>query len=396
MANATDIILPDSQYDFSYRKINSKDLSRFKGLAGQIVNVKDDSYRPVIYQGATGDYKELLFKSDLTSAGITDYLHELQISNLYHEVTVNYDSCIIDTDKYAVFKLDLVRPTKIKLNNTSTDTKVAKTVTLLITNVDIKASPIFLDDITWIGALPVFPTHSGTYLVRLYGSATSWVGELVTSAGSYSSGIAGYTDAQNPSGSEWIQPLDGSDAFKQFFLDINDEDKQVMSDVSQNLHDIKNVSTALQTLSSIEDNLEILSSVNENTTAINTIANSINKLNTLVESLETILDIQKYISNINLVAHHIKDKDFLDVKVTNSLITGVTILPLDKIVLAPSVYPSSAGSSGGVIDTDSSDGSITPTLLIWSDHDVADSDVGDGTIIVSPTSNKINSINKGL
>ena len=55
---------------------------------------------------------------------------------------------------------------------------------------------------------------------------------------------------------------------------------------------------------------------------------------------------------------------------------------------------SSAGSSGGIIDTDSSDGSISPTLLIWSAHDIADSEVGDGTIIVSPTRNKINSVNK--
>lgn len=398
MSDLNTIILPNSKYDFSYRKIKSSDLARFKGLEGQIVNVKDDSFRPVIYQGAVGNYKTLMFQSDLNSEETVQYLRELQLSGLYTEIDATGNNYSLNTDKYSIFKINLYKPTNLSLVNTETARSTAKVVTLLVNNVDAKGKPIFTNDITWIGSEPEFPDSVRTYLIRLYGSSTSWIGEPVTSAGSSitSNTDVPYTDATNPSGSEWIQPLDGSSTVKQFFLDINDEDKQYMSNVSQNIDDIKKLSTALHTLSTIEDNLEILSSVNANTLAIQIIANSINKLNTLVESLGTILDIQKYISNINLVAHHIKDKDFLDVKVTDSLITGVTILPLDKIVLAPSVYPSSAGSSGGIIDTDSSDGSISPTLLIWSDHDIADSEVGDGTIIVSPTSNKINSINKGL
>lgn len=395
MTDATSIILPDSKYDFSYRKIKSADLPRFKGLAGQIVNIKDDSYRPAIYQGATGSYKTLMFESDLKSESTVQYLKELQLSGLYKEFDTEDSSYTLNTDKYAIFKLNLYKTATISLVNTETDNSSAKAVTLLITNINGKGKPAFTEDITWIGSEPEFPESICTYIIRLYGSSTSWIGELVTSASSSVSNTdTPYTDTTNPSGSEWIQPLDGSSVVKQFFLDINDEDKQYMSNVSQNINDIKNISVALHTLSTIEDNLEILSSVNKNTPAINTLAQSINKLNTLVESLESILDIQKYISNINLVAHHIKDKYFLDVKVTDSLITGVTILPLDKIVLAPSVYPSSAGSSGGIIDTDSSDGSISPTLLIWSDHDIADIDLGDGTIVVSPTRNKINSVNK--
>lgn len=396
MSDLNNIILPNSKYDFSYRKIKSSDLTRFKGLEGQIVNIKDDSFRPAIYQGAVGDYKTLMFQSDLKSEETVQYLRELQLSDLYTEVDATENNYSLNTDKYSIFKINLYKPTNLSLVNTETGRSTAKVVTLLVNNVDANSKPIFTNDITWIGSEPEFPDSVRTYLIRLYGSSTSWIGELVTSTGSAITSNTGvpYTDATNPSGSEWIQPLDGSSTVKQFFLDINDEDKQYMSNVSQNIDDIKKLSTALHTLSAIEDNLEVLSSVNANTLAIQTIANSINKLNTLVESLGTILDIQKYISNINLVAHHIKDKDFLDVKVTDSLITGVTILPLDKIVLAPSVYPSSAGSSGGIIDTDSSDGSISPTLLIWSDHDIADSEVGDGTIIVSPTRNKINSVNK--
>ena len=388
----------DNWSDIGNRKILRKSLSSFKGRPAQNLNIRDDKNRPVVFYGDyDGHYEESILKSDFNEGNLDLFINKL--SKNIKTVTVDSANFNLDATQSNVFEILLHGECKINLTNLTTKSNEIQDIIFIVTNIDENSNLSFLNPIHWIGTTPQFPSKLGvTYIIRLYKTSTSILGEYVTSAYAHN-----YTDGSSHSKSisEWILPAgdpNGGNTNKisqYFFMDVSDEDKQAITDITQNISDVHKIADALQTISHIETNLGDIRNISENTTALSSLASSINKLNQLSESLETLLDIQKYISNINIIAHHIKDKNFLDVKVTSSSITANTILQLDKIILAPAAYVSESHTGSSIqLDTDSSDGTISPSLIVYSDVDVNDNVMGDGTLVVTPTVDKINPVIK--
>lgn len=364
----TEEILPNMN-DIGNRHITTAELERYRGIPKQVVCISDDKNRlALLYGDRVNHYEKTILFSDLTENTLEACFKLLKYTYLRKNITES--SFTLNTDLYSIFDLTLNRATQLSLVSSDTSENQAKEVTILVSNTT-NSSLSFTNSIRWIGKEPVFPTDTGSkYLIKLYYTSTGWIGEYRTS-----------TDLSE-------------DSEDSSLINISEEDRQIMSDISQNLDDIRQLATNLTKLTTLENSIEDLNVVSQNTTQLVKLAESISQLTELSISLDSVLQVQQYLNMIKLVAHHLKDKYFLDVKVTNQKIDGNTILPLDKIVLAPCGYiPTSGSGSASGIDTDSSDGTISPQLLIWSDEDVDDAMVGDGTIVVSPTRNKINSVN---
>lgn len=359
-----------NQLDIGNRFIHREELSRFRGLPQEVVCIDDDKNRlAIMYGDRVNHYEETILLSDLAEGTLEACLKLLKFKYLNKTITTGSDT--LDTNQYSIFDLAISSDTQLTLQANDIGTNEAREVTIVVFNAN-GSNLLFTNSIRWVGKEPEFPKTAGSkFLIKLFYTSTGWIGELRAS-------------------------LDSSESSEDSSLiNISEEDKQIMSDISQHLTEIRNIASALSDLTALKTNLNDLITVGNNTAQLVNLAESIDSLTDLSTSLDKILEVQQYLNMINIVAHHIKDKYFLDVKVTDRKIDGNTILPLDKIVLAPAEYTSSGGGSGtGFIDTDSSDGTITPSLLIWSDEDIPDNAVGDGTIIVTRTSNKINPVTK--
>lgn len=361
-------ILPNMN-DIGNRHITTAELERYRGIKKQVVCISDDKNRlAILYGDRVNHYEKTVLFSDLTENTLEACFKLLKYTYLRENITES--SFTLNTDLYSIFDLTLNRATQLSLVSSDTLENQAKEVTLIVSTIADKTSLSFTNSIRWIGNLPEFPTDSGSkYLIKLYYTSTGWIGEYRTS-----------TDLSE-------------DSEDSSLINISEEDRQIMSDISQNLDDIRQLAANLTKLTTLENSIEDLNVVSQNTTQLVKLAESISKLTDLSISLDSVLQVQQYLDMIKLVAHHLKDKYFLDVKVTDKKIDGNTILPLDKIVLAPCGYiPTSGGGSSSGIDTDSSDGTISPQLLVWSDENPDDAMVMDGTIVVSPTHDKINSV----
>lgn len=355
-------ILPNL-LDIGNRHITRDELTRFRGREKQVVCISDDKNRLAItYGDAVNHYEETVLFSDLSNGLLEACIKVLK--SKYKSDTITSDNYTVDTNNFSIFDLSLRQSASLVLLDSKTYNAEGREITVFITALTKGAVPSFDSNIRWVGSLPVFPTDVGSkYKLKFYFT---------------SSGIIG----------EFIAPMDFTEPEED---PLSEDDKQLISDIAHNLDDIRSIAESLAKLKTLENNLDSLNTLYTNTNQLLNLARSITTLQDLSSSLTPVLEVQKYLTQINLLAHHLQDKYFLDVKVTTQKIDGNTILPLDKIVLAPSEYVPVSSVSG--LDTDSSDGTISPQLLVWSDEDIDNTNVGDGTIVVFPTRNKIDSLN---
>ena len=383
-----DEILIDAKRDISNRKIHQSDLANFRGLIAQVTHVLEDKLRPIVWYGdEKNHYEEVLLKSDLQDG--SQHLKIKGITLPLLTQTVNNGIYNPDLDKYKLFNLYLNQVTIVDIPNSDLTDNDSQEYTFIFTNLVNPSYPIFPTHILWTNqATPVFPTTTGArYLVRLYKTSTGWIGEYAASTGvNTNTGNISYSERHAKS--EWLLPagsVDGNDPEKitnNYFMDITEEEAQHMSDISQNIKDINKVAEKIENLSNLEDNLNTLNNLYSRITQLQSIAEKLDQVEALNGNLEEILQVANALSSIKLVAHHIKDKYFFDIKATQNKITGDTILKLDTAVLAPAEETVTTGSSG----SGSSDSNYK---LVWSDVEINDEDIPDGTIVVYPAKNNI-------
>lgn len=381
----SEILAGESPYDFSYRGITTDSLDSYRGLPRQITVNTDDKLRPILWYGdKVGHFEEVLLKSDFVEGTLK--LDVNGIATALLTKTVEENSIVLDPNTFSNFDLALSQVTDIEILDPNISDDHVKQITIIFTNLRSNVYPNFPKDVKWINGTPVFNTYAGAkYLVRLIYTPTGWNGELASAGISNGTGSLVYSDIHAET--EWILPagsISGDEPDKitdAHFLDVSFDEKQAVSKVYQNISTIVSAVSNLSVFRNVMTNLETFKQLNADTSELKYLAQRASVLMVLKDSLNDLTEVRNNLGAINIVARHISDKDFVEIKATANHITSNTILKLNTLVLAPSEYP-----PVGEIDTDSSDGSITP-LLVYSDHDVADHLVNDGTIIVSPATN---------
>ena len=381
-----DEILIDAKRDISNRKIHQSDLANFRGLIAQVTHVLEDKLRPIIWYGdEKNHYEETLLKSDLEEGSLNIRIKGNILPLLTS--TIEADTYSPDLDTYRLFNLYLNQVTSINIPNSDLTGTDSQEYTFIFTNLANPSYPVFPTHILWINqATPIFPVTTGArYLVRLYKTSSGWIGEYAASTG-IGVNAGNITYSERHAKTEWILPagsVDGNDPEKitnNYFMDITEEEAQHMSDISQNIADITKVAEKLEGLSSLEDNLNSLTNLYNQLSMLQSIAEKIDQVTGLNANLEDITKVASAINSIKLVAHHLQDKYFFDVKATSNQINGNTILKLDNAVLAPAEdYEANTGSSG----------SDNNANIIYSDTEVNDENIPDGTIVVYPSADNI-------